>query len=321
MAILKENSSKLALSRVPFSKAEEAALRRGVEVHGTGAWAVILGSGRFAPQRTNVDLKDKWHNMATGVEKGAADGLRQPRPIRKRPATALPPATDSLAAKKRHAADEQLVGLRPYLRDIDRLLQETEGLRHASASYMSKQTDINAKMRGILIDWLVEVHLKFKLVPEALYLTANLIDRFLEREQMPRSKLQLLGVTAMFVACKYEEVFPPACSDFVCVSDKLYSRDEILRMEGLILSTLGFELTAPCASGFLRRFAKVAGISHSLASAPRSTTELLATYLLELTLQEYKMLKYLPSLLCAVATGLTPSRPSTLPSLSPTPSL
>ena len=305
MAILKENSSKLALSRVPFSKAEEAALRRGVEVHGTGAWAVILGSGRFAPQRTNVDLKDKWRNMATGVEKGAADGIRPPRPIRKRPATALPPAADSRAAKKRvPAADDQLVGLRPYLRDIDRLLQETEGLRHASASYMSKQTDINAKMRGILIDWLVEVHLKFKLVPEALYLTVNLIDRVLEREQMPRSKLQLLGVAAMFVACKYEEVFPPACSDFVCVSDQLYSREEILRMEGLILSTLGFELTAPSAFGFLRRFAKVAGISRSLASAPRSTTELLANYLLELTLQEYKMLKYLPSLLCAAAIWL-----------------
>ena len=87
---------------------------------------------------------------------------------------------------------------------------------------MSKQTDINAKMRAILIDWLVEVHLKFKLVAETLYLTVSLIDRFLEREQIPRNKLQLVGVTAMFVACKYEEVFPPACSDFVFVSDKLY---------------------------------------------------------------------------------------------------
>ena len=223
MAILKENTSKLA--RVPFTKAEEAALRRGVEVHGTGAWAVILGSGRFAPQRTNVDLKDKWRNMATGTEKGAAEEKRLARLIRKRPARALPPAADSraaAAAKRAPHVDEQLVGLRPYLSDIHRLYQETEGLKHASASYMSKQTDINAKMRAILIDWLVEVHLKFKLVAETLYLTVSLIDRFLEREQIPRNKLQLVGVTAMFVACKYEEVFPPACSDFVFVSDKLY---------------------------------------------------------------------------------------------------
>jgi hypothetical protein len=301
MVILKENASKLALARIPFTKAEEAALIRGVEVHGTGAWAVILGSGCFAPQRTNMDLKDRWRNMATGIEKGIAEEKRVPaRLIRKRPARSLPPAADS-RAKRMPQADDQLIGLRPYLSDIHRLYQETEGLKHASASYMSKQIDINAKMRAILIDWLVEVHSKFKLVAETLYLTVSLIDRFLEREQIPRNKLQLVGVTAMFVACKYEEVFPPACSDFVFVSDKLYSREEILRMEGLILSTLGFELTSPSAFVFIRRIAKVAGI----ATAPRSTTELLANYLLELTLQEDRMRVYLPSLLCAAAIWLT----------------
>jgi G2/mitotic-specific cyclin-B, other len=55
-----------------------------------------------------------------------------------------------------------------------------------SPTYMSKQDDINEKMRSILIDWLIEVHLKFKLIPESLYLTVNLIDRFLEREQVNR---------------------------------------------------------------------------------------------------------------------------------------
>ena len=215
----------------------------------------------------------------------------------------LPPAADSRAAavKRVPQADDQLIGLRPYLRDIHRLYQETEGLKHASASYMSKQTDINAKMRAILIDWLVwrcTASLSWSRRPSSLHLTVSLIDRFLEREQIPRNKLQLVGVTAMFVACKYEEVFPPACSDFVFVSDKLYSREEILRMEGLILSTLGFELTSPSAFVFIRRFAKVAGIA---STAPRSTTELLASYLLELTLQEDRMRVYLPSLLCAAA--------------------
>ena len=86
---------------------------------------------------------------------------------------------------------------------------------------MSKQTDINAKMRSILIDWLVEVHLKFKLMPETLYLTVNLIDRFLEKEQIMRNKLQLVGVTAMFMASKYEEIeeiYAPECRDFVYIS-------------------------------------------------------------------------------------------------------
>ena len=189
----------------------------------------------------------------------------------------------------------------PYVREIYRYHRETEGLKHASPSYMSKHADINAKMRAILIDWLVDVHLKFKLLPETLYLTVNLIDRFLEQERMiMRDKLQLVGVTAMFMASKYEEIYAPECRDFVYISDKAYTRDEILRMEGLMLLRLNFQLTAPNAFVFLKRFAKVAGI----ATTPRSKTELLAHYLVELTLQEYKMLKYLPSTTCASAVYL-----------------
>ena len=56
---------------------------------------------------------------------------------------------------------------------------------------MSKQTDINGKMRAILIDWLVEVHLKFKLMPETLFLTHNLIDRFLSKKVVTRKNLQV----------------------------------------------------------------------------------------------------------------------------------
>ena len=107
----------------------------------------------------------------------------------------------------------------PYVREIHRYHRETEGLKHASPSYMSKHADINAKMRAILIDWLVEVHLKFKLLPETLYLTVNLIDRFLEKEHtLRRDKLQLVGVAAMFLACKYEEIFAPECIDFVYIT-------------------------------------------------------------------------------------------------------
>ena len=188
----------------------------------------------------------------------------------------------------------------PYLQDIHRHYREAEGLKHASPAYMSKQTDINAKMRAILIDWLVEVHLKFKLMPETLYLTINLIDRFLEKEQIMRNKLQLVGVTAMFIASKYEEIYAPECRDFVYISDKAYTREQILKMEGDMLSQLNFQLTTPNALVFLKRFAKVAGV----LSNPRTKTELLANYFVELTLQDYKMLKYLPSIVCASAVYL-----------------
>ena len=74
---------------------------------------------------------------------------------------------------------------------------------------MRKQTDINAKMRSILFDWLVEVHLKFKLVQETLFMTCGLIDRYLEKEKVMRDRLQLVGIAAMFIASKYEEIFSP----------------------------------------------------------------------------------------------------------------
>jgi len=185
----------------------------------------------------------------------------------------------------------------PYLGDIHRHYRESEGINLASATYMEKQTDVNEKMRAILIDWLVEVHLKFKLMVETLYLTVNLIDRFLEKEQITRNKLQLVGVTAMFIASKYEEIYAPECRDFVYISDKAYTREQILSMEGLMLSKLSFQLTTPNAFVFLKRFSKVAGI----IASPRSKTELLAHYLVELTLQEYKMLQYLPSTIAASA--------------------
>ena len=107
---------------------------------------------------------------------------------------------------------------------------------------MEKQEDINEKMRAILVDWLVEVHLKFKLVPESLYLTVNLIDRFLEKEQVNRQKLQLIGVTAMLIACKYEEIYPPIVKDFVYITDNAYSKEEILETERLMLQTLDFDI-------------------------------------------------------------------------------
>ena len=126
-----------------------------------------------------------------------------------------------------------------YAAEIFNWLRTTEsepGNNNCVAStYMTKQEDINEKMRSILIDWLVEVHLKFKLVPESLYLTVNLIDRYLDKEQVNRQKLQLVGVTAMLIACKYEEIYPPIVRDFVYITDNAYTKEEILEMERKML--------------------------------------------------------------------------------------
>lgn len=109
---------------------------------------------------------------------------------------------------------------------------KTEKLFTAQYGFMAtKQTDINEKMRAILVDWLIEVHYKFKLLPETLFLTVNLIDRFLERNDVVRTKLQLVGVGAMLIASKYEEIYAPEVRDFVYITDKAYTKEEILIME------------------------------------------------------------------------------------------
>jgi len=125
-------------------------------------------------------------------------------------------------------------------------LRSTEGEKgcnnSVAAGYMQSQEDINEKMRSILIDWLIEVHLKFKLVPESLYLTVNLIDRYLSKEQVNRQRLQLVGVTAMLIACKYEEIYPPIVKDFVYITDNAYTKEEIIEMEAKMLKTLDFNI-------------------------------------------------------------------------------
>ena len=96
-----------------------------------------------------------------------------------------------------------------YVNSIYSYYYRVEGATAVAPSYMSNQADINDKMRAILVDWLVEVHLKFKLMPETLFLTVNLIDRYLALAPVTRKNLQLVGVTAMLLASKYEEIWAP----------------------------------------------------------------------------------------------------------------
>lgn len=76
----------------------------------------------------------------------------------------------------------------------------------------------------------LKVHYKFELMEETLYLTVNLIDRFLAVQSVIRKKLQLVGITAMLLACKYEEVSVPVVEDLILISDKAYTRKEVLEM-------------------------------------------------------------------------------------------
>lgn len=97
-------------------------------------------------------------------------------------------------------------------------------------------------MRGILIDWIVDVHRKFKLKTETLFLAVSLIDRICALTPIAKHRFQLLGITGLFVASKYEEIYPPYLSDFAFVCAEAYSESDILSMEAEILRLLDFSL-------------------------------------------------------------------------------
>ncbi|KAB2045956.1 hypothetical protein ERO13_D01G165700v2 [Gossypium hirsutum] len=187
------------------------------------------------------------------------------------------------------------VTLPMFVKHTEAVLDETDEMVSScvSPNYMDRQFDINEKMRAILIDWLIEVHYKFDLMEETLFLTINLIDRFLERCTVIRKKLQLVGMTAMLLACKYEEVSVPIVEDFVLISDKAYTRKDVLDMEKLMVNTLQFHMSVPTPYVFMRRFLKAAQSEKKL--------EFLSFFLIELCMVEYEMLKFQPSLLVAAA--------------------
>ncbi|KAK9152558.1 hypothetical protein Sjap_000038 [Stephania japonica] len=181
--------------------------------------------------------------------------------------------------------------------DIYKHLRASENKKRPSTDFMEGvQKDINASMRAILIDWLVEVAEEYRLVPDTLYLTVNYIDRYLSGNMMNRQRLQLLGVACMMIASKYEEICAPQVEEFCYITDNTYFKEEVLQMESNVLNYLKFEMTAPTAKCFLRRFIHAAQGS---SEVPALQLECLANYVAELSLLEYGMLCYSPSLIAA----------------------
>ena len=142
-------------------------------------------------------------------------------------------------------------------------------------------------MRAMLIDWIIDVHFKFKLKADTLFLTVWLIDKYLSMKKIKRSKLQLIGVTCMLIACKYEEIYSPEVFDFVYITENSYEKKDIINLEMEILSMLEFNITVPTSNSFYE-------IISSLLCF--NTQEFfLGKYLLELFLLDYRSLKYKPS--------------------------
>ncbi|PNS19852.1 G2/mitotic-specific cyclin cdc13 [Sphaceloma murrayae] len=180
-----------------------------------------------------------------------------------------------------------------YVHEIFDYMRELEISTLPNADYMDLQSELEWKMRGILIDWLLEVHSRFRLLPETLFLTVNIIDRFLSRKVVQLDRLQLVGVTAMFIASKYEEVLSPHVQNFRHVADDGFTETEILSAERFILAALDYDLSYPNPMNFLRRISK--------ADNYDIQTRTLGKYLLEIGCVDHRFIKYPPSHVAAAS--------------------
>lgn len=207
------------------------------------------------------------------------------------------PEGDVKLSDEGNSEDPQMC--RVYASDIYEYLRamETDPRRRPLPDYIGRvQKDISANMRGILVDWLVEVAEEYKLVSDTLYLSISYVDRYLSLNEISRQKLQLLGVSAMLIASKYEEISPPHVEEFVYITDNTYNREEVVEMEAEILKSLEFELGNPTIKTFLRRFTMIAQETYEFNTLQ---FEFLGYYLAELSLLDYNCVKFLPSLIAA----------------------
>ncbi|KAF7041515.1 hypothetical protein CFC21_051301 [Triticum aestivum] len=189
-------------------------------------------------------------------------------------------------------------GMAPYLGDIDRYMRSLEASRRPRDDYIwTTQEDINPKMRAVLVDWLVDVACTFRLPADTLHLAVSYVDRFLTTSVIKRHELQLLGVTALLVAAKYEDdIFVHEVQRYRGVTGNTYTAQQVVKMETDILKSLNFEMGSPTARTFLRRYITVC---RGRDRAKAEKLEFLCSYLAELSLLDYDCIQFNPSVVAA----------------------
>lgn len=180
-----------------------------------------------------------------------------------------------------------------YVIEIFDYLLEIEPQTMPNPDYIEHQDELEWKMRGILVDWLIEVHTRFRLLPETLFLAVNIIDRFLSNDVVALDRLQLVGVAAMFIAAKYEEILSPHVANFSHVADETFTDKEILDAERHILATLNYDISYPNPMNFLRRISK--------ADNYDVQSRTYGKYLMEISLLDHRFMCYRQSHIAAAA--------------------
>ena len=230
----------------------------------------------------------------TGVERAKPDTKQEVPPVGSRQVEAEVKQAFADGVQDLDAEDvNDPLMVAEYVGEIFEYLKVLEESTMPNPDYMDHQENLEWQLRGVLIDWLIEVHTRFHLLPETIFLAVNIIDRFLSARVVELEKLQLVGITAMFIASKYEEVISPHVVNFRHVADDGFSEEEILKAERFVLAALNYDLSYPNPMNFLRRISK--------ADSYDIQTRTLGKYLLEISLLDHRLMGYHPSHIAAAA--------------------
>ncbi|KAJ5203057.1 hypothetical protein N7449_005136 [Penicillium cf. viridicatum] len=235
------------------------------------------------PPRKKPELERKTRNIEKIVEEP---------PVKEAEISVKDALNDAVQDLDTEDLDDPLMAAE-YVVEIFEYLKDLEIITLPNPDYIDHQPDLEWKMRGILVDWLIEVHTRFRLLPETLFLAVNIIDRFLSAEVVALDRLQLVGVTAMFIASKYEEVLSPHVANFSHVADETFSDKEILDAERHVLATLEYNMSFPNPMNFLRRISK--------ADNYDIQTRTLGKYLMEISLLDHRFMGFPQSHISAAA--------------------
>ncbi|KAF5367401.1 hypothetical protein D9758_003776 [Tetrapyrgos nigripes] len=180
-----------------------------------------------------------------------------------------------------------------YAEEIFEYMSHLEERMMPKSNYMEVQTELNWDMRETLVDWLLQIHLKYHMLPETLWIAVNIVDRFLSQRVVSVAKLQLVGVTAMFIAAKYEEIMAPSVDEFVFMTEEAFTKEEILKGERIVLQALEFQISHYCSPyNWMRRISK--------ADDYDLHTRTLSKFLIEVALLDHRFLRAKASVIAAV---------------------
>ena len=132
-------------------------------------------------------------------------------------------------------------GHETYLPTILSHLHATSTKNIGCIDPFDEQCEINRRMRCILFNWLLEIQFKFELKTRTIFMTTNIFDRFLHYQQVSKDQLQLVGIACLWIASKYEDIYPPQLRELVHLCDDLYTAQDIIDCETNILSYLNFD--------------------------------------------------------------------------------